>query len=184
MIQFTGIFLQVSTHDWDDHVLDCYNGQVVNTGDWDRNLCQCGSGYHLVQTCVEWEFPGHCWMTEDKCWLCPTANCADVNYLNQEVVRQVQQDTVRISTKTSNVDDAKENRSIILNGSITVKDEVDRALQSLDINKNLASHAPGLFACVVIVLVVTILNSVAILVLFWWVRSMKSVVTKPDTGAV
>ena len=48
----------------------------------------------------------------------------------------------------------------------------------------LASHAPGVFACAVIGLVGAVLNSVAILVLFLWVRGFKSAVTQTDAGAV
>jgi hypothetical protein len=48
----------------------------------------------------------------------------------------------------------------------------------------LASHAPGVFACAVIGLVGAVLNSLAILVLFLWVRGLKSVVTQTDVGAV
>jgi hypothetical protein len=48
----------------------------------------------------------------------------------------------------------------------------------------LASHAPGVFACAVIGLVGAVLNSVAILVLFLWVRGFKSAQTQTDAGAV
>ena len=44
----------------------------------------------------------------------------------------------------------------------------------------LASHAPGVFACAVIGLVGAVLNSLAILALFLWVRGFKSVVTQTD----
>lgn len=47
----------------------------------------------------------------------------------------------------------------------------------------LASHAPGVFACAVIGLVGAVLNSVAILMLFLWVRELKNEV-QTDTGAV
>lgn len=48
----------------------------------------------------------------------------------------------------------------------------------------LASHAPGVFACVVIGLVGAVLNSLAILVLFLWVRGFKGGAVQTDAGVV
>lgn len=48
----------------------------------------------------------------------------------------------------------------------------------------LASHAPGVFACAVIGLVGAVLNSLAILVLFLWVKGSKRESVQTDTGTV
>jgi hypothetical protein len=55
---------------------------------------------------------------------------------------------------------------------------VNGAIQSLDINEYLASHAPGLYSVVVIGFIGAILNSVAICAVVLWVRSLK--IAAPD----
>jgi hypothetical protein len=59
---------------------------------------------------------------------------------------------------------------------------VKKAIASLDVDNFLSSNAPGLYAIVVIAFVGAVLNSVAIFVLFLWVRSTKGAVTQTDAG--
>jgi hypothetical protein len=76
------------------------------------------------------------------------------------------------------------NLTDVYSTGIDVDANVSRSIESLDIDKYLASKAPGLFACAVIGLVGAVLNSVAILVLFLWVKNLKSEAVKTDAGAV
>jgi hypothetical protein len=66
--------------------------------------------------------------------------------------------------------------------AVATYSDADAAVCTTD--QFLASHAPGVFACAVIGLVGAVLNSLAIIVLFLWVKGLKSVVTQADAGAV
>ena len=70
------------------------------------------------------------------------------------------------------------------NKVVDVDDALNRYFEALNVDQFLTSRAPGLFACAVIGLVGAVLNSLAILVLFLWVRDLKSVATQTDADAV
>jgi hypothetical protein len=60
---------------------------------------------------------------------------------------------------------------------------LSKYFKTLNVDQILLSQARGLFVCLVGGLVGAVLNSLMILVLFLWVRRLKSVMTQTDTGA-
>ena len=60
---------------------------------------------------------------------------------------------------------------------------LSKHFKTLNVDQIVMSQAPGLFVCLVSGLVGAVLNSLAILVLFLWVRRLKSAMTQKDTGA-
>jgi hypothetical protein len=59
---------------------------------------------------------------------------------------------------------------------------LSKYFKTLNVDRIILSQAPGLFVCLVGGLVGAVLNSLAILVLFLWVRRMKSVVAQTDAN--
>lgn len=59
-----------------------------------------------------------------------------------------------------------------------------KELDSVDFDKFLLSHAPGLYVCALIGIVGSILNCIANLVLCMWVRNLRIVKTKSDVYCI
>lgn len=181
LIQFLGIVLHASAE-------NCVNHQdMVVSG------CVCAAGFRVdsYTSCDQ----GHCSPTPDwaNCHVCPAgtysaagdAACAPCAAGTRSAAGAASC-TAGVLNKTASDDAAVETILARIDALIADNDvdaAVKKALDSLDVHTYVASHAPGLYALIVIGFVGAVLNSVAIFVLFLWVRSMKTAVTQIDAGS-
>ncbi len=178
-------------------VLHCVNGLDCLSGEsYFVTGCTCRAGYHVIKTYMPW--PNEAMQIDGRCFKCHAGtyaaagalactNCAASTYSYAgaaSCTAGVPSDASLNITNEYYTDidgqiHAAVTRAI---GVFSTVNEVDaaviRAIASLDVDQFLVSRAPGLYVCVVVGLVVALLNSVAILVLFLWVRRLKRAATQ------
>jgi hypothetical protein len=155
---------------------NCASGESIrDTG------CACAAGFR-VDLSRRWDGESLWETVRNDCYVCPAGTySAAGDAACKPCAAGTQSDAGAAACAT--VAPRALDLSNVYSAGIDVDAAVSRSIESLDIDKYLASQAPGLYACAVIGLVGAVLNSVAIVVLFLWVRSLKSAV-QTDAGAV
>jgi hypothetical protein len=166
----------------------CDSGEIISASD-----CECAAGFRVSAglRCDD----GNCTNSSTRCVMCTPGTysaagdavctpCATGSYSYAGAASCDK----GILDDTSNGYAAVENSFARFDGLIAANNEVDdavnRVFESLDVDKYLSLHAPGLFACVVIGFVCAVLNSVAIGLVILWVRHLKSIEQKTDIADV
>lgn len=168
----------------------CASGESISASG-----CECAAGFRVSAglNCND----GNCTNSSARCVVCPAGTysaagdaackpCVAGSYSNAGAalctvtIRYVPPDTTAVDVAVETIF-ARFDALIAAND---VDAAVSRAIESLDIENYMFSHAPLLYACAVIGLVGALLNSLATFVVVLWVRSLKGVETQTDAGVV
>lgn len=181
----------------------------VNNQDMLVSACVCAAGFRVdsYTSCDQ----GHCSSTPDwaKCHMCPagtysaagdtacapcaagTRSAAGAATCTAGVFNTTEDEDATIEVILARIDAIVSGNHVYVDRLTSglygqIDAAVNRTMASFDIDKHMASQAPGLYAIIIIGFVGAVLNCLASWVMFVWVffqvRSLKGVVPQTNAG--